>query len=86
LYWICAYSFQRRKQRKKAVQQLFCERFTQEQIRRKIEAKKECEWEFLFLGPILMREERLRFRHTCNEILVANSYTSDEEYQKKCQD
>ena len=24
--------------------------FTQEQIRRKIEAKKECGWEFLFLG------------------------------------
>ena len=26
------------------------EHFTQEQIRRKIEAKKECGWEFLFLG------------------------------------
>ncbi len=26
------------------------ERYTQEQIRRKIEAKKECGWEFLFLG------------------------------------
>ena len=26
------------------------EHFTQEQIKRKIEAKKECGWEFLFLG------------------------------------
>ena len=28
----------------------FSEHFTQGQIRRKIEAKKECGWEFLFLG------------------------------------
>ena len=28
------------------------EHFTQEQIKRKIEAKKECGWEFLFLGAI----------------------------------